>query len=93
MKLSIFTLACALIGAISIAVMYRHGIDAVEKQRDGYELLVKEMQQADDYDTCADYPQWQEGAYVVEGTVFCINGQEVRMTAAGFASQTPGVYK
>jgi hypothetical protein len=93
MKPSIFTLACALVGAISIAVLYRQGIETIAKQRDGYELLVREMQQADDYDTCSDYPQWQEGAYVVEGTVFCINGQEVRTPATGFAGQVPGVYK
>ena len=84
--------------AVSVAIAFglflkQSEVDNIAKERDGYQLLVREMRQADDYDTCADYPQWQEGAYVVEGTVFCINGQEVRMTAAGFSSETPGLYK
>ena len=77
MKLSIFTLACALI--VTMMRDYREQVKT-EKQIAAYKLLVNEMQQADDHDTCSDYPQWQEGTYVVKGTVICESGIEWRAT-------------
>jgi hypothetical protein len=85
---AIFYLICLVI----VGVVGNYKINQLKKQVDGYKRIVNEMQNADDYDTCAAYPKWQPNVFMVSGTMICEDNNLWLSVKDGFTVRGPNPF-